>query len=215
MRFKIIAAVPLTVLVLSMPLSGCTGTSAQAETTKNINIDTEFTQRDTDGSYDRSTSKIITLGSNISAEGAAVKDGIVTISDEGCYVVNGKASGTQITVNAPDKKVQIVLEGVTIENESMAPIDIKDADKVFITLAKNSNNILSSGSNTGEEDGVIFSKADLTLNGEGALDIKTDYKHGIVSKDDLVIAGGNIKISAPDTGMEGKDCVKIGGGSGP
>ena len=186
MRLKIFAVMLMTVLALSTPLSGCAGTSAQAETTQYMNIDTQFTQRDTDGSYDRSTSKIITLGSNISAEGAEVKDGTVTISDEGCYVVNGKASGTQITVNAPGKKVQLVLEGVTIENESIAPIDIKEADKVFITLAKDSNNILSSGSDTGEQDGVIFSKADLTVNGEGALDIKTDYKHGIVSKDDLV-----------------------------
>ncbi len=203
----------MTVLAISTPLTGCAGTSAQAETTQYANIDTELTQRDTDGSYDRSSSKIITLGSHISAEGAEVKDGTVTISDEGCYVINGKSSGTQIIVNAPEKKVQIVLEGVTIENESIAPVNITEADKVFITLAKGSSNILSTGSDTGEEDGVIFSRADLTINGEGALEIKTGYKHGIVSKDDLVIADGSISITAPDTGMEGKDCVKIGGGT--
>ena len=50
-------------------------------------------------------------------------------------------------------------------------------------------------------DGVIFSKADLTINGSGTLEIIGNYKHGVVSKDDLVITGGEISVTAIKGGL--------------
>lgn len=43
----------------------------------------------------------------------------------------------------------------------------------------------------------------------GSLTINAGYKHGIVSKDDLVITGGVYNITAVGGGLYGKDCVKI------
>ena len=85
---------------------------------------------------------------------------------------------------------------------------------MFVTLAEGSENTLESGSEapSGEDenvDGVIFSRSDLTLNGSGFLTINAGYKHGIVSKDDLVITGGVYNITAVGGGLYGKDCVKI------
>lgn len=57
-------------------------------------------------------------------------------------------------------------------------------------------------------DAVIFSKADLAINGSGTLNI-TDYKHGIVSKDDLVITDGIFNIASVKAGLNGKDALKI------
>ncbi len=100
---------------------------------------------------------------------------------------------------------------------SGAPIYIKDADKVFITLANDSVNKLTvdgdyvqSDDNT--VDGAIFSKADLTLNGAGALTIDARYGHGVVSKDSLVITGGAYTITAAAHGLSGKDnvCIRAG-----
>ncbi len=64
-----------------------------------------------------------------------------------------------------------------------------------------------------EVDAVIYSKADLTLNGTGSLTIQGNYKHGIASKDDLVITGGSYNITAVKDALNGKDCVKIKDGS--
>ncbi len=57
-------------------------------------------------------------------------------------------------------------------------------------------------------DAVIFSKADLTINGSGTLSINSTA-HGVVSKDDLVITGGNIAINATKKAISGKDSVRI------
>lgn len=71
----------------------------------------------------------------------------------------------------------------------------------------------SLGEDDSNTDGAIFSKADLTINGSGTLTVNANYKHGIVSKDDLVITDGNINVTSASTAMEGKDSVKISGGT--
>jgi predicted RecA/RadA family phage recombinase len=46
-------------------------------------------------------------------------------------------------------------------------------------------------------------------NGSGALTVTSNYKHRIVSKDELVITGGNYTVTAEKDAINGKDCVKI------
>ena len=58
----------------------------------------------------------------------------INITSEGLYVITGTAKNVTIYVEAGDiDKVQIVLENVSITNETMPVIYVKTADKVFIT----------------------------------------------------------------------------------
>lgn len=193
-------------------------TAATILTSSQIAVDTEFTANDLEVGYDESTATAINLnGSSIhvSGNGATADGSTVTISEEGTYVVNGTLEDGQIIVDAGDNdKVRLVLNGVTISCSDHAPIYVKNADKVFITLEDNTVNTLTDGSEyvqTDENsvDGVIFSKADLTFNGGGTLNITANYKHGIVSKDELVFTGGTYNITAAKDAINGKDCVKI------
>ncbi len=190
--------------------------------TSEVVVDTEFTPSDLDVGYEDSTSTHIAFsGSSIevSGDGATSKEGILTISDEGTYVITGTLNDGQIIVDAEDSdKVQIVLNGVSITCSDNAPIYIKNADKVFITLEENTENTLTDGSeyvqmDDNTVDGVIFSTADLTINGNGILNITGNYKHGIASKDDLIITGGTFNITAVKDALNGKDCVKIKDGT--
>ncbi|MBQ4100225.1 MAG: carbohydrate-binding domain-containing protein, partial [Oscillospiraceae bacterium] len=142
----------------------------------------------------------------------------VTITAEGTYILTGTLENGQVVVDA-DKtaKIQIVLNGVNINCNTSASIYIKQADKVFITLANGSENILSNKAefvaiDDNNIDGVIFSKDDLTLNGEGKLTINANFGNAIVSKDDLVITGGEYILTSQGHALEGKDCVKIADG---
>ena len=68
---------------------------------------------------------------------------------------------------------------------------MRSADKVFITTVSGSSNVLTNGGiytaiDDNNIDAVIFSKDDLTLNGEGILTINAAAGHAVVSKDDLV-----------------------------
>ncbi len=92
-------------------------------------------------------------------------------------------------------------------------------NEVFVTTAEGTRNNLSSGADFALEEGedepdaTIFSKEDLTLNGNGSLEIRGDYKNGVTSKDDLVIGGGTLVVTAADNGLKGKDCVKMADGT--
>ena len=185
-------------------------------------IDTEFTDREKSGSYKVSEAVKITLNkttATVSGSGAKADGSTITITEEGVYIVSGTLEDGQIIVDASDSdKVQIVLNGVNINCETNAAIYVREADKVFITLAENSSNTLGGGNeytqiDDNTVDGVIFSKSDLVCNGTGSLTIEADYKHGIVSKDDLVITGGTYKITAADNGITAKDQLKILDGS--
>ncbi len=183
------------------------------------NMDFEFTQRDKDGTYEESTATSVTLsdsGISVKGKGAEAVGNCVTVSDAGVYVISGSATDISITVEAKDTdKIQIILNGATIGNSTGCPFYIKEADKVFLTLAQGSENTVSDGSDytqtdAGSEiDGAIFSKADLTVNGSGILNVLGNNKHGIVSKDDLVIAGGELLVISKNVGICGKDAVKI------
>lgn len=185
-------------------------------------IDTEFTDREKSGSYQASEAVKITLNkttATVSGSGVKADGSTITITEEGVYIVSGTLEDGQIIVDASDSdKVQIVLDGVHINCETNAAIYVREADKVFITLAENSSNMLGGGNeytqiDDNTVDGVIFSKSDLVCNGTGSLTIEADYKHGIVSKDDLVITGGTYKITAADNGITAKDQLKILDGS--
>ncbi len=189
-----------------------------------LDLENMFTSRDLDTGYDESNSATVTLNGDsveYSGDGISVDGTTVTINAEGTYIFSGTLNDGQIVVNVTDtEKVQIVLDGVTITNDDGACIYVKAADKVFVTLAKDSENTLSdTGSEYVQEDtetnvdGVIFSKDDITFNGAGTLNINAGYANGIVGKDDVKFTGGTYNITATAHAIEGKDSVRIKDGS--
>ncbi len=139
----------------------------------------------------------------------------IIISEEGTYILSGSLDGASLVVNSDkNAKIRLILSGVSITNNGAAAIYIKQADKVFITLADGTENSLTSNgefvqTDENKVDGAIFSKDDLTLSGKGTLKIKCEAGNGIVSKDDLVFTGGKYEITAQNHGAEANDCVKI------
>lgn len=186
-------------------------------------MDFAYSDRDKDASYDEAAATKIALagqGATVSGEGAAVEGTAVTITAAGTYVVTGELMAGSLVVNAGDQdKVQIVLDGASIRNEAGPALNIQQADKVFVTLAAGSQNTLADGASyelaEGEDEpnAALYSKADLTINGTGALTVEGNYRHGVNSKDDLVVTGGAITVTAKEDGLRGRDCVKIADGT--
>lgn len=180
-----------------------------------------FTERDAKSTYDNTSAIEIALsGDSASCTSSLVSidKSMVTIRGEGTYILSGTLDDGMIIVDTDkNTKVQLVLNGVSIHKSDSAAIYIKSADKVFVTLAEGTKNTLSSGDSytaidENNIDAVIFSKDDLTLNGTGSLTISAAAGHGIVSKNDLVIAGGNYEITAENHGISGKDSIRIADG---
>ena len=233
-----LAAILLCILMMVMSLAGCgsaaedsavsaasdtavTETAQEEDTTEVTSEDEMFTDRDMDASYNESEATRVTLsGSSASVDGsgAEVSGSTVTISEAGVYILSGKLTG-QVVVEADDTaKVQIVLDDAEITNANSAAIYVKQADKVFLTLADGSTNTLTtSGTYTADGDtnidAVIFSKEDLCVQGSGALAISSEEGNGITSKDDLKVTGGKISIDVTGHALEGKDSVRIADGT--
>lgn len=180
-----------------------------------------FTDRDFDASFDERTSVIITLnGASAACDSDAVEisGSIITISDEGTYILTGSLDGGTVIVRADDKaKVQIVLHGASVTSADSAALFLESADKVFLTLADGTENALANGGTFAKDeyniDGALFAKCDLTLNGTGALSVQSPAGHGIVCKDDLKITGGQYDITAALHGIDANDSVRVADGS--
>jgi len=141
--------------------------------------------------------------------------GTYTITEKGTYKFTGSAENVQIYVeNETDDKVHIILNGVTITNDSLSCIYIKDADKVYITSAPDSVNTLTTTGTIVDEDDdgknfcTIYAKKDAVLNGSGTININSDYI-GVRAKDDLKFTGGTVNISAGDHGVRANDSVRV------
>ena len=181
-------------------------------------LNLEYSKRDMDVSFDESSATKITLSgdsASVSGSGAVAEGSTVTISTAGTYIVSGNLTdGSIIVATSENDKVQIILNGVKIACSSGPAVDIQSADKCFVTLAEGTQNSLSDGSAYASEDAnaCIYATCDLTINGSGSLDVSGNYRHGVFSKDDLVVYGGTIRVSAVEDGLNGKDSVKIGAG---
>ncbi len=179
-----------------------------------------FSDRDYEVGYDESADIIITLEGNTATCGSdtvKISGAEVTISDGGTYILSGTLTDGTIIVNTEKTdKVHLVLNNVSVNSNTSAAIYIAQADKAFITLAPESVNTLSNGGEftSADEniDAAVFSKDDLTLNGQGKLTVNSSAGHGIVSKDDLTVTGGNYTIASSGHGLCGKDSVRIASG---
>ncbi|MBD5457247.1 MAG: carbohydrate-binding domain-containing protein, partial [Lachnospiraceae bacterium] len=178
-----------------------------------------FTANDMNADWDISSATSIVLsdsGSTINGTGAYVHDGNVYIVYAGCYVLTGELTNGSVIIDADKSdKIWVLLDGAAIHCGDGAAIRVEQADNVFLTLADGTESTVSSGEQYSAEniasgvDGVIYSRDDLTINGTGALYVSTEYDHGIVCNDDLMITGGNITISAVQDGIHANDSVRI------
>ena len=221
----------------ALMLSGCNTkignttqqTTESSTTTSSSVTETDasdmFSDRDKEVGYDESESVIISLADNSSScesDAVSITENTITIKDEGTYILSGSLSDGMVIVEAEDTdKVQIVLNGVSISNDQSAALYVRSADKVFVTVTTASgteNTLEHNGSSytaidENNIDAAVFSKSDLTLNGEGTLTVTAQEGHGIVSKDDLVLTSGTYVITSASHGLSGKDSVRIANGS--
>ncbi|MGN0414767.1 MAG: carbohydrate-binding domain-containing protein [Agathobacter sp.] len=176
-----------------------TETSESSITIAALDAASMFTDRDKSASYDAKEVIDVTLTDNAcscSSSSVKTEGSTVTIQKEGCYRLTGKLSNGQIIVDADSEKVQLILDNADINCDTSAAIYVRQADKVFLTLAENSSNTLSN-----KKDFVSLEDDD------------TNIDAVIFSKDDLVITGGNYQITAAKHALSGKDSVRVADGT--
>ena len=183
--------------------------TADAENeSSSFEVDFSVSGRDASGEYDAAGAVTLSPGDDL------------TITEAGVYILSGTYEDQMILIEAGEEdKVQLVLDNAVITNSSGPAICVLSADKVFITAAEGTVNTISDGADytladgETEPDAAVYSREDLTINGSGKLTISGNYKHAVVSKDDLVVTAKDLSVEAKNVGLSGKDSVTISSAS--
>lgn len=177
-----------------------------------------------DYTWDAATAvQILLNGDSITTSGAGVtvSGRSATITAAGSYVLSGTLSDGQIIVDTKDNAtVQLILQSVTLQNSTSSPLYVANAEKVVLIVAEGTQNQIADGSayvfasaDEDEPNAAIFSKANLTIAGTGALTVTGNYQDAIVSKDGLIIAEATLSVTAKDDGIRGKDYLVVKSGN--
>ena len=238
-RAAIRAAVPAGVVALI--LSGCStsdaspsaptstttatdsGVDVPVPTDADITVESAMAENtaphEADAAVDTSRAVDVRLADGASAsssDAVEVDDDTVTISAGGTYRLTGELSDGQVVVTAPDQDVTVVLDGVDLTSSRTSPLQVLEADDVVVVLADGSENRLADTTTYADDDeasGALFSAGDLTITGDGSLDVRGNANDGIVGKDGLVVASGTVTVDAVDDGIRGKDYLVVEGGT--
>lgn len=192
---------------------------AYTSNTKNgekINAQTHFTQEDV--TWNQDAVLPLNLADPTATDGVSEQNGTITITKGGTYRMSGDYTG-QVKVQAPKTdKVQLILDGVNITNEIGPAINVASADEAVIYTSRGSTNNLSDGpeyavQDKKEADSTIYSTANLTLAGDGTLNVAGKFDETVHTTKGLVVAGGALNVNSSKTGLKGKDYVDIQSGT--
>lgn len=214
----------LAVALSISALSGCSSqstdnTEESAETTALSETVMKSWSFD-EGDYYTETEADTTItlnGTNaeINGNGAELNDGNIVISSSGVYELTGSFTGSITVSTDKDSEVQILLNNADITSTDGPAIYVEQCGKTIVSTTENSvNNLTDSAEYTlsdgeDEPDAALFSKDDMVLNGIGTLNITANYNDGIKGKDNLIITGGTINVTAVDDGITGRDILAV------
>ncbi|MCH5188693.1 MAG: carbohydrate-binding domain-containing protein [Oscillospiraceae bacterium] len=166
-----------------------------------------------DESWKENLGTIDITSMTVDGVGLAVDGRVIEITGGGDYTVTGVNDNAMIHVNTEDR-VKLRLSGVNLTNPTGPAIFFENSDKSYITITKDTENVLTDGTEYDvDAKGALFSNDDLEIKGSGTLTINANYKHGIASDDDLKIEEGTINITAKGDGIHANDEITITDGS--
>jgi len=180
-----------------------------------------YASLDTETTYNPDYVTIVELNgtaADISGGGASVSEGFLTITSAGNYVLSGNFNG-QIIIDANSlADVHLFFSNLTVTSDISAPLYVKSARKAVITLVTGTENRLYAPSTYNyvdeydESEACIYSKSDITINGDGSLLVNDEYNIAIYAQN-LIIVSGDITIYAKNCAIYGEETVTVSGGN--
>lgn len=198
----------------SSPAAATAATTEQSEPHDTTDALTWDTAAETAVVLDGDTAQVD--GDSVEVDGSTV-----TVTAPGTYRLSGSLTDGQVVVDsATDGVVRLVLDSVDLASSTSAPLVVTEADEVVVVLPEGSSSTLTdavtyvySDAETDEPNAALFSTANLTIGGDGALTVTGRSNDAIAAKDGLVILGGTITVDALDDGIRGKDYLVVAGGT--
>ena len=201
--------VVLAAATLSLALTmGAYKSYADAATKKNTKAATESTLTNTEGA-----TQIAASGDSIvvTGDGAVAENGKVTIRKAGTYLLSGTLEEGQLLVDAEEgAEIILIFDGFKISNSTDAPLLFASGSSITLVLKDGSKNAVTDLRNSAEENqAAIYTKSDLTISGNGTLDVTGTAEDAIHSKTNVTVQGGTINLKAGDDAIHADETLTI------
>ena len=201
--------VVLAAATLSLALTmGAYKSYADAATKKNAKAATESTLTNTEGA-----TQIAASGDSIvvTGDGAVAENGKVTIRKAGTYLLSGTLAEGQLLVDAEEgAEIILVFDGFKISNSTDAPLLFESGSSITLVLKDGSENAVTDLRSSAEENkAAIYTKSDLTISGNGTLDVTGTAEDAIHSKTNVTVQGGTINLKAGDDAIHADETLTI------
>ncbi len=224
---NLMIALLCTSLASTMILSGCSEDEKNNsnKTSSEIGDSSQSESQSVQLSYDESTATKIVLNgdsASVSGKGAKADKNIVTISDEGTYIVSGNLKNGQVIIDAGENDtINIILNNADIHFSDGPAIYASKCSETVISLESGTTNSVSddgvySGSDSDDSDtpnAALYIQDNLTILGGGTLNVTAERNNGITAKDTLNIKGGSINVTSEHHGISGRDNLNVSGGN--
>ena len=201
--------VVLAAATLSLALTmGAYKSYADAATKKNAKAATESTLTNTEGA-----TQIAASGDSIvvTGDGAVAENGKVTIRKAGTYLLSGTLEEGQLLVDAEEgAEIILIFDGFKISNSTDAPLLFESGSSITLVLKDGSENAVTDLRSSAEENqAAIYTKSDLTISGNGTLDVTGTAEDAIHSKTKVTVQGGTINLKAGDDAIHADETLTI------
>ena len=201
--------VVLAAATLSLALTmGAYKSYADAATKKNAKAATESTLTNTEGA-----TQIAASGDSIvvTGDGAVAENGKVTIRKAGTYLLSGTLEEGQLLVDAEEgAEIILIFDGFKISNSTDAPLLFESGSSITLVLKDGSKNAVTDLRSSAEENqAAIYTKSDLTISGNGTLDVTGTAEDAIHSKTNVTVQGGTINLKAGDDAIHADETLTI------
>lgn len=201
----------ITDSITSGSSSSTTDTSADTDN-ETTTVDFELPTLTENSEYNREEDILIDLANKTITNNngyVAIDSDALYILASGTYTLSGDYNG-RVVISGEDAEVELILNGVSIQSDTYAPIVGYNLGDLKITAKNGTENTVSDLRTTeGSFNSAIYADCDLDLKGKGTLNITSSLNNGIHTKDDLKIKNLTLNVTAPNNAIKGNDSVTI------
>lgn len=201
----------ITDSITSGSSSSTTDTSADTDN-ETTTVDFELPTLTENSEYKREEDILIDLANKTITNNngyVAIDSDALYILASGTYTLSGDYNG-RVVISGEDAEVELILNGVSIQSDTYAPIVGYNLGDLKITAKNGTENTVSDLRTTeGSFNSAIYADCDLDLKGKGTLNITSSLNNGIHTKDDLKIKNLTLNVTAPNNAIKGNDSVTI------
>lgn len=196
--------------------SGNTSSAVGAEASSVSAVNSESSAEADDNEEWKNNTGTIELGTTakVTGDGVAANGSTITISKAGEYTVTGSCDdGTIIIDTDGDSRVQLRLNGISLNCSSGPAIVVNNAKKAYILCEDGTTNTITDTSTHTDDTqkGAIFSNDTLEFKGSGALNVTGNYGHGITCDDNIIFENGTISVIGTTDAIHANDDVTVRG----